>query len=96
MSDTPLSELLDTLLKKLNIDPDSGMASMKKKWVEIVGHDLAFHTSAYEIHGHTLTILCDHPAYSSLVLMRRRQIERNLARIYPELDITVISVRVRK
>ncbi len=96
MSDASLPELLDSLLARLNIDPNSGMADMKRKWISIVGKDLADHTSAYEIKGNNLTILCDHPAYSSLVLMRRKQIERNLNRYYPELSVSVISVRVRK
>ncbi len=96
MSDSTLPELLDTLLAKLNIDPNSGMADMKRKWIDIVGKDLAPHTSAYEIKGHNLTVLCDHPAYSSLILMRKKQIERKLKSYYPELEITLISVRVRK
>ncbi len=96
MSDNTLQELLDNLLVKLNIDPKGGMADMKRKWVEIVGKDLAFHTSAYELKGDILTIECDHPAFSSLVLMRRKQIEMRLQRYYPELGIRSISVRAKK
>ncbi len=93
MDDQPLKDLLDILLSRLKIDTTDDLAEMRRQWMEIVGPDIAPHTKIFEIRGSILVVESDHPAWSSTLLMKKKQILARIATQYPGLDIKGISVK---
>ena len=72
MNDKPLQELLDLLLSRLHIDNSNSLAQMMREWIEIVGPDIAPHAKLYEITNNILIIETDHPAWSNIILMKKK------------------------
>jgi len=93
MDEEPLKDLLDILLSRLKIDPHDEVAEMRRQWVEIVGPDIAPHTKIFEIRGSVLVVESDHPAWSTTLLMKKKQILARIATQYPGLDIRGLSVK---
>ena len=96
MNDTPLKDLLDILLSRLHIDVDNNLAQMMREWIEIVGPDIAPHAKIYEIRNTTLIIETDHPAWSNIILMKKKQILARVHAQFPELGIKGLSVKSMK
>jgi predicted nucleic acid-binding Zn ribbon protein len=93
MNDQPLKDLLDILLSRLKVDTNDNLADMRREWMEIVGPDIAPHTKIFEIRRSVLVVECDHPAWSSTLLMKKKQILARIATQYPGLGITGLSVK---
>ncbi|MDD3822324.1 MAG: DUF721 domain-containing protein [Sphaerochaetaceae bacterium] len=96
MKEKSTKELLDMLLSRLNIDEQGPLATVHREWMEIVGPDIAVHAKILDIRGKVLIIESDHPTWSSMIHMRKKQIIGRIARQFPELGISQIQVRVRK
>ena len=71
------------------------MMALKRQWMEIIGSDIAIHCRLSDIKGKTAIIETDHSTYSSLILLRKQQIIRNMARLYPELKVTQLQIRIK-
>lgn len=95
MKEKTTQEVLQMLLARLHIDESNPLMSIHRNWMEIIGADLATHTKIVDVKGRTLVIETDHPTWSSLVMMRRKQITARIKAQFPELGITQISVRSR-
>jgi predicted nucleic acid-binding Zn ribbon protein len=93
MKEKTTQELLEMLLSRLNIDESNPLMSMHRSWMEIVGPDIAAHAKLFDIRGKVLVIETDHPTWSSLILMRKRQIVARLKAQFPELGISQLQVR---
>lgn len=96
MSEKPLQELLDLLLSRLHIDNTNELAQMMREWIEIVGPDIAPHAKLYEITNNILIIETDHPAWSQIILMKKKQILARIATQFPDLGIKGLSVKAMK
>ena len=95
MKEKSTQEVLQMLLARLQIDESNPLMAIHRNWMEIVGPDLAVHAKMVDVKGKTLVIETDHPTWSSLILMRKKQITARIAAQFPELGITQISVRSR-
>ena len=93
MKEKTTQEVLEMLLSRLNIDESNPLMGMHRSWIEIVGSDIATHSKIFDIRGKVLVIETDHPTWSSLVLMRKKQILARLKAQFPELGITQLQVR---
>ncbi|NCB00869.1 MAG: DUF721 domain-containing protein [Spirochaetia bacterium] len=96
MSENPLKELLDILLARLHLDTENDVAQMVREWIEIVGPDIAPHSKLYEIRNNILVIETDHPAWSSIILMKKKQILARIATQFPELGVTGLTIKSMK
>lgn len=95
MKEKTTQELLEMLLSRLHIDESNPMMGVHRSWIEIVGPDIAPHTKIFDIRGKSLIVETDHPTWSSLLLMKKKQIIARLRAQFPELGITHIVVRSR-
>ena len=93
MTEKTTKELLDQLLSRLQIDDNDPIVSIHHEWIEIVGHDLASHAKLKDIRGKVLIIETDHPTWSSMVMMKRKQILARVKAQFPELGVTQVQVR---
>ncbi|MFA5513514.1 MAG: DUF721 domain-containing protein [Sphaerochaetaceae bacterium] len=95
MKDKGVKELLDTLLERLNCGPQSATASVFSQWSAIIGSDLVHKAQLTEIKNKRLIISCDHPVWASTVMMRKKKIIENVNKLYPELEIRQLQVKVK-
>ena len=95
MKEKTTQELLEMLLSRLHIDETNPMMGIHRSWMEIVGRDIAVHAKILDIKGRSLIIATDHPTWSSLLLMKKKQIIARVQAQFPELGITHIVVRSR-
>ena len=85
-------EVLDLVLRRLGIDPNSPSSSLGFAWQEIVGDRLYPHVKIVEIKIHTLLLKADHPTWAQLAMMQHKRIIGELNRRYPSLEIKAIQV----
>lgn len=95
MKEANLKEVLDALLERLDCGPKSGAASVYNRWATIVGDDLVDKVQLQEIKHNRLIISCTHSAWASTLMMRKKQVLENVNRLYPELEIKQIQIRVK-
>ena len=96
MNENPLKDLLDILLSRLNVDVENDFAQMMREWVEIVGPDIAPHAKIFEIRNNILVIETDHPAWSNIINMKKKQILARIATQFPDLGVKGLSIKSMK
>jgi len=94
VSEKDTKDVLDMLLARLHCDESNPYARLSRNWMEIVGPDLAPHMKIMDVRGHSLVLVADHPAWTNLVLLRKRQIIARVQAQYPQLDITQLQIRM--
>ena len=94
MPEKSVSELLDILLARLKCDDTNPYAPVVRTWDSIVGPDLIGHCSLQDIKGSTLIVKVDHPAWAVVVSMRKQKIIEHISKMYPELQIKRLQVRI--
>lgn len=95
MKEKTTQEVLDMLLSRLHIDDSNPLISIHHDWMEIIGPDIAAHSKIFDLRGKVLIIETDHPTWTSMVMMRRKQILGRIKAQYPELGVTQIQVRTK-
>jgi predicted nucleic acid-binding Zn ribbon protein len=93
MAEKSVGELLDLLLAKLKCDPSDQVGTMVRDWIGIVGADAAVHSRIVDIRNGTLIVGVDHPAWASIVTMRKRNMLTAISKKFPDLAIKRIEVR---
>ena len=94
MRDEGTEKILEKLLARLHCDDSNPYAGLHRQWMDIVGVDLIAHVKLADVKGHTLVVEVDHPAWSNLVLMRKKQIIGRVRSAFPALDIKLLQLRV--
>lgn len=85
-------EVLDYVLRNLNIRPDNPKAAIGFEWQKIIGIRLYPHVKIVEIKHTTLVLKADHPSWAQITLMKQKKIISLLAKKYPSLGITSIQM----
>ena len=93
-SEHPLlgKDVLDTVLKTLNIDLAEPRYGLATSWEEIAGPDLYLHVKVVDIRHSTLVLRADHPSWANLVLLQKKRIIQAIQKRYPSLGITSLQV----
>jgi len=86
------SDFLEQLLSGLRIDDNREVLDLFSNWEDIVGPDIASHSRIKEIEGNTLIISVDHPGWSQIISMQKKQILRKIHHAYPELSLSYIRI----
>lgn len=88
------SELIEQVFLSIdNKQPDEKkFVSIFRSWEQIAGTDIASHSVVKEIEGKTLIIEVDHPGWSQLVAIQKKNIIRKIHNMFPELEISRIRI----
>ena len=62
---SPVRPMIESLVKKLGIAPDTWITSLANDWADIVGIDVAAHTRPGQIQGKCLVVYVDSSAWLS-------------------------------
>ncbi len=95
MSDTNTEKVLGILLSRLHCDENSPYAALHRGWMQIIGPDLIAHVKVSDVKGRTLVVEVDHPAWSNIVMMRKKQIIKRVRDLFPALDIKFLQLRIK-
>jgi hypothetical protein len=87
-------DLLEAFLRLHNITGGEEYVAFFKSWHGIVGTDLAAHTRVTDIRNGALKVEVDHPGWMQMLQMRKDKIERQVAKRYPQLEVTNIHMRL--
>ena len=92
--DDPLlgKEVLNTVLKTLDIDLEEPRYGLTASWEEIVGPELYLHVKVVDIQHESLVLRADHPSWANLVMLQKKRIVQAVRKRYPSLGITTLSV----
>ena len=89
-------EVLTELLRRARIQLDNPHTSISRSWAGIVGDDLASHASLVDIDRGRMLVEVDHPAWLQLLQMQERRIVTEVARRYPQLQVTRMTSVLRR
>ncbi len=84
--------VLDYVLRSLNIHPDNPKAAIGFEWQKIIGNRLYPHVKILEIKGTTLVLKADHPSWAQIAMMEQKRILTLIAKKYPMLGIKSIQM----
>ena len=87
-----VGEVLNVVLKGLNIDVEEPQFGLTSSWAEIAGADLALHVSVVDIQHTTLVLRADHPSWANVVMLQKRRIIKAIGERYPGLGIINLHV----
>lgn len=87
-------ELIEKFLDSLGNKGGSVYVDLFKSWNQIAGDRLAAHAQPVDVNGKSLVVQTDHPGWSQMVIMNRSRILKQLARRFPELGLTGITVHL--
>jgi hypothetical protein len=93
-SDDPLhgKDVLDIVLKTLDVDLGEPRYGLAASWAEIVGPELYLHVKVVDIQHESLVLRADHPSWANLVLLQKKRIIKAIQNRYPSLGITTLHV----
>jgi hypothetical protein len=86
------NEVLDLVLRRLNIDGSSPSTKLGFSWQQIIGDRLYPHIKIVEIRHNTLVLRADHPSWGQIALMQQKRILTKLHEQYPSLEIASIQL----
>ncbi len=86
------SELIDQIFSSLSIDQHKGSISLFDEWEHIAGAKIAEHSRIKEIEGKSIIIAVDHPGWSQVIQLKKKQILHEIHKRYPELEITSLRI----
>lgn len=87
-------EILETFFRRNNIAGGEEHVAFYRNWEEIVGFDLATHTSVTDIRNNALLVEVDHPAWMQMVQLRQNQILATVQRRFPKLGVKSLNLRL--
>ena len=85
-------EVLDIVLRNLNIRPDNPSAAIGFEWQKIIGNRLYPHVKIVEIKHSTLVLRADHPSWAQIALMQQKKILALINKKYPSLGLKSIQM----
>lgn len=85
-------DVLDLVLKRLNIQRDNPRMSVCFEWQKIIGDRLYPHIKIIDIKGTTLLLRADHPSWAQIALLQQKKIISSLNKKYPSLGIQSIQM----
>lgn len=89
-----LSELLDRTAQRLG-GPSSGTSStVFSRWEEVVGADIAGHARPVSLHGGTLVLAVDHPAWATQLRYMTSDLLTRISEATGRSEVTEIHIRV--
>jgi predicted nucleic acid-binding Zn ribbon protein len=89
-----LSELLDRTAKRLG-GPSTGTSStVFSRWEEVVGADIAGHARPVSLHGGTLLLAVDHPAWATELRYMTSDLLTRISEATGRSEVTEIHIRV--
>ncbi|MDH6182359.1 putative nucleic acid-binding Zn ribbon protein [Microbacteriaceae bacterium SG_E_30_P1] len=86
-----ISDVLDGLTTKMGWTSPLARSELLASWSEIVGDEIAAHTSPTSIENGVLTVSCDSTAWATQLRLMRSTVTTTIASRYP--DAGVESVR---
>ena len=89
-------DVLAELLRRARIQLDNPHSSIVTSWPRIVGEDLASHAHLADVDRGRMMVEVDHPAWLQLLQMQERRIVREVARRYPQLEVTRMTSVLRR
>lgn len=87
-----IKELLDATLIRLNITDDDPYVSFCRNWQGLIGSRLYPHITPIDVKNGTLIVKSDHPSWSSILQMQKKQILARINAKYPSLGIFTLQV----
>lgn len=87
-----IKELLDATLLRLNITDKDPYLNFCKNWQELIGPRLYPHVKPLDIKNGTLILRSDHPSWSSIVQLQKKQIIAKIRRKYPSLSVFTLQI----
>jgi predicted nucleic acid-binding Zn ribbon protein len=87
-----LGDVLGNVTNELGWTEPLAQSDVLAAWPDVVGADLAEHSTPVTIEDHALIIRCDSTAWATQLRLMRAQITTTIAERYPEAG--VLSVRV--
>ena len=91
----PLSATLDQLLGTMKVPSVDVLDTVFRRWEEVVGPDLATHTTPSAIDGDRLVVTADDPAWASELGWLENEVIARLEAVSGSDRIVSLTVRVR-
>ena len=91
-----INKLIDAYLANYNIEHGREYLDIHRGWQGLVGINIAAHSKPIDIAHEALVIEVDHPAWMNEVHLRREEILSKLKRMFPELRIRVLHLRLTR
>jgi hypothetical protein len=85
-------QVLNLVLRKLNISLDNPKAAIGMKWQEIIGSRLFPHVKIVDIKGKTLVLRADHPSWAQITMMQQKKILSAVNKKYPSLAVKELQI----
>lgn len=85
-------EVLDIVLRNLNIKPENPSSAIGFEWQQIIGNRLYPHVKIVEIKHSTLVLRADHPSWAQITMMQQKKILALITKKYPSLGIKNIQM----
>ena len=89
-----LSELLDRTTKRLGGPSSNTSSALFSRWEEVVGPDIAGHTRPVSLHGGTLVLAVDHPAWATQLRYMTSDLLTRISEATGTAEVTDIQLRV--
>ena len=86
---------LNQVLDRFNIDLKDPVTQLIVRWKDIVGTQMAEHTSCERYCDGVLHLICDHPSRATQVRMNSSEIIKIIRGVFPEIDLKKIVTRVK-
>ena len=87
-------ELIEQFLDSIGNSSGGVYVELFKSWKQIAGDRLADHARPVDVQGSSLIVETDHPGWSQMVIMNRSRILKQLAKRFPQLSLTGITVHL--
>lgn len=88
-----VSGAMDKLSKDMGWSSSMAEASIALHWTDLVGENIAEHTSVVDINSGTLTVACDSSAWATQLRMMRHDLLVRFGERVPEAQIEKIIVK---
>ncbi len=85
-----VGDVLDALTARLGWESPLAQSELIASWSELVGADVAEHSTPASVEDGVLTVRCDSTAWATQLRLMRTQITTNIAQRYPAAGITSI------
>lgn len=88
------SDVISSLFAGFDVNGMQQSNSFVKSWKEIVGDQIAAHSTVIDVDRGVVVIEVDHPGWSQQILFKKKHIIYGLSRSYPDLHIKNVIMRV--
>ena len=91
-----VGELLGAFFDDEILKTAKGYSAVFTSWRNIVGERLGAHSRIVELERAVLVVEADHPGWIQLVQLEQAKILENVKKMFPDLEINAISIRLGK